>query len=48
MILVQYPHQNKDIELFYEKMKESKFISLSLDLFYLGILIAKEDLAKQD
>lgn len=48
MFLVQYPHQNKDIELFYERMKESKFISLSLDLFYLGILVAKDNLAKQD
>ena len=48
MILVQYPHQNKAIEMFYEEMKESKFISLSLDLFYLGILIAKENLPKQD
>jgi len=48
MVLVQNPHKNETIELFWKKMKQAEDFSVSLDLFHLGILIAREGMFKQD
>ncbi|PKQ65452.1 hypothetical protein BZG02_00140 [Labilibaculum filiforme] len=48
MVVVQNPHKNDAINQFWRQMKKLERISVSLDLFYLGILISREGMQKQD
>ncbi|WP_461632923.1 hypothetical protein [Labilibaculum euxinus] len=48
MIVIQNPHKNDTISLFWKQMKKLERISVSLDLFHLGILISKDGMQKQD
>ncbi|WP_372750921.1 hypothetical protein [Labilibaculum sp.] len=48
MILVQNPHRNENLAFFWKQLKQLERFSVSLDLFHLGILIARKGMQKQD
>lgn len=48
MIIIQNPHRNDTINIFWNKMKKAEQNYVSLDLFHMGILILREGLQKQD
>lgn len=48
MIIVRNLHQNGAIHNFWNQMKKLDRFSVSLDLFHLGILIARKGMQKQD
>lgn len=48
MIVIQNPHSNDAVNLFWNQMKKAELISVSLDLFHMGILILREGMQKQD
>jgi hypothetical protein len=48
MILVRNLHKNEAIHNFWNQMKKLDRFSVSLDLFHLGILIARKGMQKQD
>ncbi|MFA9370612.1 MAG: hypothetical protein ACERIH_02795 [Labilibaculum antarcticum] len=48
MIVIQHPHRNDSIHRFWNQMKKAERISVSLDLFHMGILILREGMQKQD
>jgi len=48
MIIIQNPHRNDAINLFWNQMKTGELNSVSLDLFHMGILILRHGMQKQD
>lgn len=48
MIIIQNLHENESIKLFWNQLKKLERISVSLDLFHMGILISRDGMQKQD
>jgi hypothetical protein len=48
MIVIQNPHKNDAINLFWKQLKKLERVSVSLDLFHMGILISRDGMQKQD
>lgn len=48
MLIVQNPHENEGVNFLWNKLKNSDKFTVSLDLFYMGILISREGMQKQN
>ncbi|MBL4559460.1 MAG: hypothetical protein COC06_04720 [Bacteroidales bacterium] len=48
MLIIQNPHKNESIKLFWNELKKVEGITVSLDLFHMGILISRDGMQKQN